>query len=348
MKKSTLITTIAMIVVVVVALSTATYAWFSSNTYAIATTDMSTNASADFVLYQGTVTTPASESVTTATASFTETSTDTVNLKGIEVGTGTFTTNGLWAPTARIATSMRNNSVGVENIALPSYYEAKIQTKGDVKSNYVTKAPVAGTPDVIRVANASGSDKGLVLTVVVNAGTIQTTGSLYAAVATSFVVDYVKSVGGDEAVGAIVTNGYKYQAATAEGNEVKTPTTEPGTGFTYSAGKSCVSWDTSTGEKTYTRPDYKDATVKNGVDYKYFKKTAANEKLGITATDYYLSYTIDLGTLGATDYITLALYTWIDGFVAESFAANAKYKITYAFTSYAVTQAASSEGQGTI
>ena len=31
MKKSTLITTIAMIVVVVVALSTATYAWFTSN-----------------------------------------------------------------------------------------------------------------------------------------------------------------------------------------------------------------------------------------------------------------------------------------------------------------------------
>ena len=44
MKKSTLITTIAMIVVVVVALSTATYAWFSASELAVASVDMTTGA----------------------------------------------------------------------------------------------------------------------------------------------------------------------------------------------------------------------------------------------------------------------------------------------------------------
>ena len=53
MKKSTLITTIAMIVVVVVALSTATYAWFSASSVSVAQVDMTTTASADWMIFEG-------------------------------------------------------------------------------------------------------------------------------------------------------------------------------------------------------------------------------------------------------------------------------------------------------
>ena len=332
MKKSTLITTIAMIVVVVVALSTATYAWFSTSTYAVATTELSTGASADFVLYEG--------SVTGSAATFTGISTDTITLKGITLASGVDTKSGLWAPTAKLTATMTNESVDVANITTPSYSVGQLQTKDTVKSNYLTTAPSVGTPDVIRVGNASGANKGLILTIVVNAGSIQTTGSLYAAVATSFVVDYVKS-GEDGTAGNIVTNGYNYQSAAAIGDKVASPTLESGTSFTYAAKKSCVSWDEdgSKSVNTYSRPPYANATAKTGSTYDYFKQNGANpnESFGLQANDYYLSYTIDLGTLTSTEYMTLALYTWIDGFVAQAAAANAQYKITYAFTSYEVS-----------
>ena len=58
MKKSTLITTIAMIVVVVVALSTATYAWFSSASTNKVSATVSTSTLGDFAISQATVGNP--------------------------------------------------------------------------------------------------------------------------------------------------------------------------------------------------------------------------------------------------------------------------------------------------
>ena len=117
MKKSTLITTIAMIVVVVVALSTATYAWFSASSIAIATVDMSTSATADWALVEGTRT-PGSDGA--ATVSFAGASSDQISW----TDTDSAIFKGLWSPAAAITTTIQQ-SLQANAAKEASFYSAK-------------------------------------------------------------------------------------------------------------------------------------------------------------------------------------------------------------------------------
>ena len=298
MKKSTLITTIAMIVVVVVALSTATYAWFSASEVAVATVDMSTTASSDWALVEG------KKSQDGNTISFAGASSDTISL--------TNSMNGLYSPTAAIATRVSQATQATESDRA-SFYSAKkkgaiVTQDGDVK-------PI--DPYYIRVINTKNAERHLILSVVVAIEQGNTT-SYYAAAATKFYVDDGTNS---------YTSGYKFNAGSAESGGVITSGTNPsGNATMTNSGVILNTKSGAAGNFEYTNP----------VLSQFFKtadptNNPTEVKMGLSANNQYFSYDIDLGTYAAATAKNLVIYTWIDGWDADASAANANYSVKFAF-----------------
>ena len=313
MKKSTLITTIAMIVVVVVALSTATYAWFSASTQAVASTTITTTAAADWILTKGTITpleltaTPA----TSVTATFTSSASDNIPLANAMAA-------GLFAPSTVVSTAPSKAASSVIS-GIPVFYNATttngVTTEKGLYDNK-TDSTAYMLPDIIKVANAKGEPKTLKLSVVVNVGTsTDSTATLYAGAATSFYVAW-NTVGADTLQG-YATNGYNYKTAIAVDADFEGDPTE----WSESENKS---------HGTTARPNY--ATIApNNFTY----NADAVPALGIGAGEYTLTYDVTIGSVAKGGAVYVVIYTWIDGWLAEANAAGANYSVTYAFTTAA-------------
>ena len=302
MKKSTLITTIAMIVVVVVALSTATYAWFSASSIAIATVDMSTSATADWALVDGNRT-PGEGGA--ATVSFAGASSDQ-----IQWGHEDF--KGLWSPTAEITTTIQQSlQANAANEA--SFYSAK-KTGGTVTQD--ADATIMA-PNYVRVVNTYAGERHLVLKVVLilNASTANTA-SYYAAAATKFAICNES--------GLYATNGYNYKAAVGSGTAFvgnASSGANSGADLTVNTANSQTA-----AQFNYTNPNLTKYFITAGTD-------SDNEaKWGVESGSNYVVYTVDFGTVPQNGFVNLALYTWIDGWVADASAANASFSLRYAFT----------------
>lgn len=296
MKKSTLITTIAMIVVVVVALSTATYAWFSASEVAVATVDMTTTASSDWALVEG------KKSQDGSTISFAGASSDTISL--------TNSMNGLYSPTAAITTRV-SQVLQATPSEVAEFYSAKkiganVNQDGEMK-------PI--DPYYIRVINTKNESKHLILSVVVAIESGNST-SYYAAAATKFYVDDGTNS---------YTSGYKHNPGTASSGGFITSGTPTGNETMTNIGV-VLNTATGTGNFEYTNP----------VLQSFFKTAdpASNPtetKMGLVANNQYFSYDIDLGTYTAATAKNLVIYAWIDGWDADASAANAKFSVKFAF-----------------
>lgn len=303
MKKSTLITTIAMIVVVVVALSTATYAWFSSSAVSVAQADISTTASAEWMIFQG------SDAVTEGTYVFTTAASDVISLTGNPLASGLHSP--LFDYDHKISVTGTTAKVTAQKFVVATISGATVTTGG---------AAEAVKPYVLKVSNATGTDgKTLVVSVIVNAGPSQTVGTLYAAAATKTDIAYITTKSG--AAATKVTSGFNKAAENAADVTGETAITQFGTPVTTPV--------------FTTKPNitYQNATEMSGGEYSNFKHAIdADENRGIAAGDYYLEYSFEIADMGKSDSVYLSIYSWIDGWEADTSASAAKYKIVYAFT----------------
>lgn len=306
MKKSTLITTIAMIVVVVVALSTATYAWFSASSIAIATVDMSTSATADWALVEG-QRTPGSAGA--ATVSFAGASSDQISWDNLDF-------RGLWSPTAAITTTIEQSLQA--DAANEAYFYSAKKTGGTVTQD-ADAAIVA--PKYLRVVNTYAGERHLVLKVVLilsaSGESVANMASYYAAAATKFAICNES--------GLYATNGYNYKAAVGSGTAfsgAESNIGNSGTDLTVNTEKGQTS-----GQFNYTNPNLKNYFISAGGG-----NSDDEAKWGVQSGNNYVVYTIDFGTVPQNGFVNLALYTWIDGWVADASAANATFSLRYAFT----------------
>ena len=313
MKKSTLITTIAMIVVVVVALSTATYAWFSSSSASTATMSISSTATSGWSLSKGTV--------NTADSSVTFTSQSTA----LDLGEAL---KGLYSPNAALSTHADSNmptSVKLTTNSQDNFYQCKTYNS----NAYVTKVNTAVTPTVVRVVNNHDAEKDLVVTVFVVCSE-DTTNNRYAAAGLTF---YFADGNGDT-----YTLGYGYADAT---NYVASPTESQKQAYSdlKNADTANAITKTSDVEKSTTiketRPTY--ATATSAGDTSGFKvptadlKSSDNTAILTANTGIFLQYSFTIASVAKGSGINLVNYTWIDGWTADDAANGSSISIYIVF-----------------
>ncbi len=320
MKKSTLITTIAMIVVVVVALSTATYAWFSASSVSVATVSMTTTATSDWMIFEGTG--------SNGTYTFNNAAAETIDL------TETNLQQGLYAPSS----AEWANTIAIAGTQATVTSQEFLMAQKEGTASKVVTAPQAYAPYVLKVSNASGETKNLKVTVVINAGSTDiSTGTLYAAAATTFDIAYITTKSG--AASTQFTKGYtKCATYSGERESGKYAVTDTVTAATGAGG--VVTRTASMDAGSTTAFDYSAATTMSQGTYSNFNKAVCLEgsdevKWGLQANDYYLAYSITISALGASDSVYLSIYTWIDGWAADNSAGGADFDINFAFTSVA-------------
>lgn len=359
MKKSTLITTIAMIVVVVVALSTATYAWFSSSATAIANTSFTTGVTGDWTIMLGTV-----DGENYNDLSYVGTAADTIDLTEQATAINT----GLWCPISEIQTTLatseasttlanRAGFVSAEKTG-SKYMVKKLQTEA---MNGTAAATNEGSvkPFALRLVNVSGATKQLQLNITINAGSSGTTNSMYAASAVRFYIYEVKNtdaVVNNQATGTAYTSGYRLTGtaglaaatATAIDTQEITETTAINMSNNLKALTKYAEQSDVDGGKaaqvgdpiytTVTMADYSVANIES-----QFQTAPANladnsplKAIGINSGDKYKTYTFDLGIYNANDFSNIIIYTWIDGWTANASAARADFAVNYGFVSNSV------------
>lgn len=324
MKKSTLITTIAMIVVVVVALSTATYAWFSSSTTSTAKTEITTNASTGWMLSQGNI---GAFSGGTAPLSFSAAATQiafTADMQG-----------GLFSPKAAVNLQASNNEATGVTINAPgrSFYECKyygsqvaLTADKEIANPEAEAAAKVMRPVIIRIANNNDAPSTCYIDIIVSIGSTDSKAYRYAASAMTFVI-----VDGE---GTIYTPGYSYLAHSA--TTIWGGTGEPASTALVSGEPTPVSAtniDTaSDGAGLATRPDYNAATAA-GATSGFKKCTTADTNFSdvVPVNDIYLKYRVNLGEFPVSTGKNLVIYSWMDGWKANDAAAGAKVKVVFSF-----------------
>ena len=334
MKKSTLITTIAMIVVVVVALSTATYAWFSTTTTAVAGATFSTEASGDWSMIEGTI-----SNVTAAggaNLNYTSAAAASLNLTDFALA------NDLWAPDATIATAITDSLASTTITGLASFTNAKVNGSTAILQKYMsagykyTKVEDAweaaaceageygyAQPIALRVINVSGqNNKELMLGITINVGSDSTkTTTMYAGAAVRFYIYVIPNAGEAKSY----TSGYN-KSVVPEGtiNLGSTEITKAGT---------------AQAANNYTGGllDYTAGNILSS----YSHALADDTLLGIATNDYYKTYTLSLGTFAAAGYANIIIYPWVDGWVADTSAAAASFSVKFGF--YSPVAASSSQ-----
>jgi len=341
MKKSTLITTIAMIVVVVVALSTATYAWFSQSQTAVASTNFTTNASGDWSLMVG--------SISGSNLTFNGTAVESTTLDATPIQAG------LWAPTATIATAIAGTDASTTISSQAGFVQAQKVGNNHQISKLQTAAydsaynEGAGRADVglvapfaLRIMNVSGKQRTLQLNITLNAKSTGTTNSMYAAAAVRFYV-YEKSNAGENGTGASYTSGYFPIASdeTATVNALTSPTgniTKGGAVSMTTGLASTIKTGEPGSETLTTRPVTIASYDVGNITSEFTKAANADELLGIAQNDYVKTYTFDMQTYAASGFSNIIIYAWIDGWVANGSAASANFDVNFGFTSAPVIE----------
>lgn len=297
MKKSMIISTIAMIVVVVVALSTATYAWFSTSRQAVATTTITTQSTTDWTIQKSTI--------SSGVATF-ESATENIEMQ-------TTLMNGLIAPNtgAIISAQPEDNNGGQTNVLNSAkWLQGNNETAAGFKATVVNEGN-AVDPTIIRVINTKDGDKALTLTVYVKLGATPTEATKYAASNLCFYVA--------DGSGNTFTNGYTY---------LTTQLNSAGDVVYSSNAKQTADPTVSI---TGTKPNYagSDGSLWSRVDSDAQPEVT---NVGMSVGDLYIKYTIGLGTITLNQGINLAIYTWLDGFALKDNAAGASLNVYYAFS----------------
>ncbi len=329
MKKSTLITTIAMIVVVVVALSTATYAWFSSSTSAVATSaTITTTAAGDWTIASAQL--DGSNNFVVGQAA------DTITLHNEGL------TQGLWSPVGKIATAFNDTSVGVSGKVTTNttFIEARVKN-----SMNVYNATAVGTvPDVLKVSNAQQSPKSLQLSVVLNAGSDTTkVSSFYACAAVRFYVVF-EVMDGETYKQYTVSNAYGYASTTGYSDTSLTESVERSGGTTYEKKAGQLTAGVNGNETVIANINYLQAATVTGESAQFknpisgYSITEDNlVKYGVTKDDYIFMYNYTLPVQVAVGQSTnVLIYTWIDGWQAQTEAAGSSFTVNYAFNTASV------------
>ena len=311
MKKSTLITTIAMIVVVVVALSTATYAWFSSSTKQAVTTTIRTDAAEGWMLYGGVYNTDTSKIVYSSTTPLDMTLQD-----------------GLWSPNTTTAiTAALSDKNTTTSFTREDFYSALYK-----QNEYQSKEAAAlVTPNMIRALNNTGSEKDLLIEIAIVVGASADDGDFRAAAGFQ---TYIASFGGSaESQGTpAAKNGNTAYGYGAQSDS------STGTGAGY--------WTaTKTDNAILTNLEY--SSVAEGENAGTVDPTADNAKkgfaqltedkaseLGVGAKDdYFFTITFDAGYVANGNAVNIAFYAWLDGWALDDTARGAQLNIVYRFYS---------------
>lgn len=301
MKKSTLITTIAMIVVVVVALSTATYAWFSASTSATITTTITTGASSDWALVVGSYSRV--DDQTDYAPTFTSQAVTTATL-------GSNMVAGPFSPTGDIASEVGENGALT---GLQSFYTAKAEAGattateasfiGTVGNNQFNLTPAY--MDVLRVKCVAATTPDLMLGITINVHTSNTTNNIYAGQAIRY---YVSCYDGT------ATTNYSNSYNAGSVPNASTVATKISVAHTDETTAAALAYD-GDGD---------------------FAVSQANENLGIAEGDYVYTYTIKLAdAVEQNGFIYVAMYTWLDGWTIDANGSNAELSVTYGFYSQA-------------
>ena len=328
MKKSTLITTIAMIVVVVVALSTATYAWFSSSTSAVATSaTITTSAAGDWTIAKATLT--GSDFVVGQAQDVI-----TLNSTGLN--------SGLFSPVGKIATTFDNSSVGVSGSITTKTEFIEARKTGNNNVYNATAGQIA--PDILKLSNAKQNANTLKMSVVLNAGPDTTkVSSFYACAAVRFYAVFeVMDVTTDPTHPAytkyVVSNAYDYASTVGYSDTSLTVSAERSGGTTYEKNAGTVSSDAGANYSVISNINYLQAATVTGVDAQFktpdevFPVDTDLTKYGVQETDYIYVYNYTLPMqVGVGQSTNVLIYTWIDGWQAASEAAGSSFTVNYAF-----------------
>jgi len=294
MKKSTLITTIAMIVVVVVALSTATYAWFSSTTRTTVETTISTEAASGIVLYGGTY--------SNGTVTYSSSAPLSWSLP-----------SGLYSPEAALANMLGTNNA-TASFTYEEFYGAKM-TGEEARSERGIDEPDTTywvAPKFVRVINNTGKDKTLTLTIYIEV-TEGAEDAVYRAAA-GFVTSIATSA-------KVMRTAYGF-------GELSDTTQGEGDGY-YVATKDQTG-ATKTNDVTIDQPTISPTAAI--ADTGFVAASAAAQTAGLASTSKMRSITITLGDVNDKAALNLAFYAWLDGWALDDTAAGVQnLKIVYSF-----------------
>ena len=300
-----------MIVVVVIALSTATYAWFSSATTSTASTTITTTATSGWSLSQGSIND--SKAVTWSSSA------TTIDLKDQGLTAGLFSPNEELTnkPSTNAATSVTVDS------ASDNFYACNVS--GD--DAYVTTASSAKKPTVIRVVNNNENASKCIVSVLVvlnedNANT------RYAAAAMTF---YFASATTTYTLGYTYCDASGKTAVDVTDITDKTKATEVAAAKVDQTGKKTVASANVSG----TKPAYDSATAAGTTTGFKTNKTGSaisvNDAITINEGQTYLLYTFETDTIAIANGINFVNYTWMDGWVANDAAGAATVSTYYVF-----------------
>lgn len=319
MKKSTLITTIAMIVVVVVALSTATYAWFSAGTDTTVSGTMSTAAQQGWLIYGATVgsaTTTAGDTYGNTDIDFTGTDDISLNLM-----------DDLYAPYGTFTATFTETNNQTTYKQMP-FHKAEQEGAG------VALTATAGTPafvhglsdakniNAMRIFNGNSTGSAtaddLELTIYVTIPATPTNAQYIAARRFS---TYIVTSDGDN-----FHTRYYYTSSISESvaTRYSTIVDKSATGVTYSQYSSKTIEDNG-------------ASVSQGF-------TPVSEAAGLELPDgttlaqnsAYYTITVSLGSVTRGEALDIIFYAWFDGWALDNTAGtNQSVGILYSFATAA-------------
>ena len=322
MKKSTLITTIAMIVVVVVALSTATYAWFSSGSTTTVEGAMTTEAKKGWILYGGTVGTPleTENHVGETTITYTSSSPELHLL------------NELYSPTAALSDSYTVEGL-TGTYTQKTFYRASQEGTGlkekatiNAAASYQHQEEANGSyfPNLncIRIINqqdtqTASDDLTLTIYVYVTGYAQAGNNGQQALMAGKRFCTYIAT---DAAANSHFNTRYYWGGVGESSVATRNSKIVPKEGVTYSN----VEGDTVEEDS---------ALATTG----YTLVSAANTKLGATSValnngDAYYSITVNLGAVNKNAARNIVFYSWFDGWALDNTASGGSVNVLYAFS----------------
>jgi len=319
MKKSTLITTIAMIVVVVVALSTATYAWFTSASKATASASISVVSSSGWLLA-----TPTSKTIVESTEDLSyDPETNPVGRETVAFDMS-FTSpivlnllNGLYSPAGLLtgAITESNGSAKFDNAQWFTAQQrgneiASSATVAEPETYKIYKATSEATPETptsyIKVKNSSSGAKSLRLTITV------------------FVEDSVYSNSSQKAATEKLCAYISYYDGT--NSKVAHTAYNYGTVTDTTAARTPVPASTATGNKVVLNGD----TTWTVCDTNTKLLTAFTGEEDKTDGNYY-QYYLDIADIARDGEVDFSLNIWFDGWNIFSEANGAQAKVYLAF-----------------
>lgn len=346
MKKSLVITTIATVLVIVVALTTATFAWFSAGTTSAVSSTFSAQADNAAFSFRRWIGNDAYDVNSTTTIDFTD----------ISYGTTTNNTNyAIWsstgmvavAPITEIATgspvTMTQANANMKVLGLPgaNFYSAQANGSNSNVSAITYLDPTALTvpassdvalayPNVARFMLVNGKNyaQAVQVTVTVTPGSNQNNADVYATQGLRFLmIAKPTATGSDGAVGFVLGTQYNYGMKDSGSTDVFTGTVPSNTtqsGVTYNT----VSAANDDGTNRILAP----ATLDGGNNISY--KLLANDPVE-TAKDGYVK-----AMLPARASYEIYLYVWLDGTTVGASASNGQFSFNISFTGAELTEAA--------